>query len=150
MLDLWTETRELASSLDSAELPYALVGAIALAVHGVVRATADIDLLVLPEDLERIQDLARERGFTEQALPMRFADGTTVHRLVKLDGEHALTLDLLPVAPHLDQVWAGRERVETPEGTLSVVSRDGLIQMKTGAGRDQDLVDIRRLKELDA
>jgi len=38
-----------------------------------------------------------------------------------------------------------RERIAWNEGTLSVVSRDGLITLKLTAGRAQDLVDIQSL-----
>lgn len=44
---------ELRKRLDSAQIAYCLIGASALAVHGYVRATADIDLLPLdPRVLE--------------------------------------------------------------------------------------------------
>lgn len=40
---------ELRRRLDAAQIQYCLIGAAALAVHGYVRATADIDLLTLDE-----------------------------------------------------------------------------------------------------
>ena len=46
-------------------------------------------------------------------------------------------------------LFASRERVATERGAVWVVSREGLIQMKAWAGREQDLADIRRLRELD-
>lgn len=149
MLDLWTETRDLLRTLDDHGVAYALVGAIALAIHGVVRATADIDLLVLPGDVEAALALARERGFTVEAAPMRFSDGTDLRRVTRIEGEDALTLDLMPVRAHLEEIWKGRRRIDAAEGPLWVVSRDGLIRMKAASGRDQDLADIRRLEELD-
>ena len=60
-----------------------------------------------------------------------------------------LTLDLLLVNENLEPVWASRERVATERGDVWVVSRHGLIEMKAWAGREQDLADIRRLRELD-
>jgi len=42
-----------------------------------------------------------------------------------------------------------RRRLEADFGAMWVISRDALIRMKTWAGRDRDLADIRRLEELD-
>ena len=57
-----------------------------------------------------------------------------------------LSLDLLLVTPTLQPVWEGREAMEWDFGKISVVSRDGLISLKSlrGSGLDQD--DIRHLR----
>ena len=148
-LSLFEETMALVTELDRAAVPYALAGAIALAIHGVPRATTDIDLLVPPQDVEAALRAARASGFTVEALPMRFSDGMQVRRLPKIEGVETLTLDFLLVDANLEPVWRSRQRIPTERGPLWVVSRDGLIQMKAWAGRDQDLADIRRLRELD-
>jgi hypothetical protein len=148
-LDLYEELNALLAALGEAEAPYAVAGAVALAIHGAPRATTDIDLLVPAGDLERVQGVARSRGFTVEAMPMRFADGMEMRRSSKIAGEDTLTLDLLLVDSNLEEVWRTRERVATDQGQVWVVSRQGLIRMKTWANREQDLADIRRLQELD-
>ena len=69
-----------------------------------------------------------------------------VHRISKVlpDGE-VVTLDLLVLSESFDEVWQTREDHEVDGRLIHVVSRDGLVWMKRLAGRDQDLVDIRRL-----
>lgn len=148
-IDLFDETMGLLAELERHGVPYAVVGALALAIHGVPRATTDIDLLVRRDDVEAILEVARARGFRVQALPMRFSDGLEVRRSSKVDATVMLTLDLLLVNENLEPVWASRERVATERGDVWVVSRQGLIEMKAWAGREQDLADIRRLRELD-
>ena len=148
-IDLFDETMGLLAELERREVPYAVVGALALAIHGVPRATTDIDLLVRCDDVEAILEVARARGFRVQALPMRFSDGLEVRRSSKVDATVMLTLDLQLVNENLEPVWASRERVATERGDVWVVSRQGLIEMKAWAGREQDLADIRRLRELD-
>lgn len=149
-LELFDESRSLLRALDEDGVAYALAGAVALAVHGAVRATTDIDLLVQPAALEAALRTARRCGFTVAALPMRFADGMEVRRLTKLDEDgDALTVDFLLVDENLRSVWESRIEVATEFGSVWVVSREGLIQMKIWAGRDQDLADVRRLQELD-
>ena len=51
------------------------------------------------------------------------------------------------VRRELEPVWASRERRALVEGTISVVSRAALVSMKLAAGREQDLVDVKKLSE---
>ena len=147
-LDLYEQTLDVLSAFAAAGVPYALAGGVALAVHGVPRATIDIDVLIPPEQAERALELAAGLGFSVVALPMRFADGTEVRRATRIAGEDALTLDLLLAGPHLASAWNGRQTVDTERGPVVVVSREGLIAMKAASGRPQDLADIERLREL--
>lgn len=57
-----------------------------------------------------------------------------------------ISLDLLLVTPHVENVWQTRESIEFMGEQLFVVSRAGLIEMKRQAGRPQDLADIDRLE----
>ncbi|MDO9211931.1 MAG: hypothetical protein Q7V48_14465, partial [Deltaproteobacteria bacterium] len=72
-----------------------------------------------------------------------------VHRVSKVDpeGEDLLSMDFLFVTPEIEQIWENRQKVEWEEGKLWVVSREGLIRLKSLRGSGQDLVDIQRLKE---
>ena len=64
-LNLFEETTALLAELERHEIPYAVAGALALAIHGVPRATTDIDLLIVNENLEPVWAL-RERVPTER------------------------------------------------------------------------------------
>lgn len=57
-------------------------------------------------------------------------------------------LDILLVNESLESVWNSRTRVAYEDGSVSVVSRRGLITLKLSAGRPQDLVDIQQLEAL--
>ena len=151
-LSLFDELRVLVLALEEREIGYALVGALALAMHGAPRATTDIDVLVRPEDVDRVVEQAKAQGFRFEALPIRFSDGMEVRRVTKIEAEdpyETLTIDLLLVNENLESVWESRRRLEADFGAMWVISRDALIRMKTWAGRDRDLADIRRLEELD-
>lgn len=146
MADLYDELVALLSALDAANVEYALCGALALAVHGAPRATRDIDLIARKEDHDRIRELARGLGYVFEALPMQFSgSGIEVQRYSKLVDGRPLMLDLLWLDAKLETVWNDRVRLAWREGTLSVVSREGLITLKLTAGRPQDLVDIQSL-----
>ena len=115
-LNLFEETMGLLVDLERHGVPYAIAGALALAIHGVPRATTDIDLLVRREDVDETLRVATARGFGVQALPRRFSDGLEVRRTTKLDAAEMLTLDLLLVNQNLESVWSSRERVQTEGG----------------------------------
>ncbi|MSP60519.1 MAG: hypothetical protein EXR72_09300 [Myxococcales bacterium] len=148
MLNLYDELDALVGALDRAKVPFALCGAIALAMHGHPRATKDIDMVVRREDLEMAKRVAGACGFVLEALPIKFASGIEVERISKITGSDLLMLDLLVVNELLWPVWESRRSLPWRDGReLSVVSREGLISMKLTAGRPQDLADLARLQE---
>ncbi len=147
-MDFFVELKSLTDALNANSVPYALCGGVALAIHGVPRATQDIDLLVLPADLDRFREVARQCGFTLESFPMDFASGITIQRLTKLIQGQPLMLDILLVGPSLQGAWEGRQAAEIEAGQVVVVSREDLISLKLAAGRPQDLVDVQRLREV--
>lgn len=146
-VDFFEELKAVLAALKERGIDYALCGGVALAIHGAPRATQDIDLLVRPEDLGPLSEVARACGFTLEALPMDFANGITVKRFTKLIDRQPFMLDALLVSPPIEKVWAGRIKVAFDGGTISVVSREGLIALKLAAARPQDIADIKRLDE---
>lgn len=149
-MDLYAELTALIRALEEAQLPYALCGALAVAIHGAPRATKDIDLLVPTEALEQVIEVAKRCGFVFLAQPMTFAaSGVSITRVSKLVEGHPLTLDLLHADGVLAGPWSSRQRARFREGELSVVSREGLTTLKLAAGRPQDLWDLERLREAD-
>ena len=146
-LDLRTVLDALTTSLDEAGIPYAVCGALALAIHGHPRATKDIDLLTAPDQIVALKAVARVHGFTLEALPMTFSSSAIpIHRVSRLVGAQILTLEILDGSGVLAPVWNTRERLDTSRGSVWVVSRQGLITMKLAAGRPQDLADLARLE----
>lgn len=147
-VDFFQELKDLLTTFEEGSLDYALCGGVALAIHGAPRATQDIDILVLPEDIDRLRQAARSRGFTLESLPMDFASGITIQRFTKLVDGQPFMLDALLVSGPIRAVWAGRLQAPFEGGVVRVVSRDGLISLKLAAGRPQDIADVKRLEEL--
>jgi hypothetical protein len=153
--DLIAELEAIVDAFEREKVEYAVCGGLALGLHGFVRATKDIDILLPASQVPAAARLAKELGFDLPARRMTFglATGTPreVQRLSKLEpatGE-LLTLDLLVVAPDLERVWETRIPTASRTRRMTIVSRDGLVTMKRIAGRPQDLVDIARLEGLD-
>jgi len=147
-MDLLTELESLLRALEAGRVRYALAGGLALAVHGVVRATVDVDLLVPEEEIERASGIAAALGYRAPT-ELVFTRGLRIRRLVKFEGEDSVVLDLLRVDPSSVATFESRVRSRLGDLEISVVSKAGLRAMKLAAGRDQDLADVRRLEELD-
>lgn len=145
---------ELARGLRAAQIPYAIAGAHAAAIHGHVRATTDIDVLLRVEHqtaAERVlaglayQLESRSESFAHFARrPLADLPGA-VERVALLIGTCELGQRALARAAQSTVAWAGLE--------LPVVPVDILILMKLMASasdprRDQDLADARALVRL--
>ena len=150
MLDLYDEFRKLIAALDEHQIDYALCGGIAMAIYDRPRATVDIDLLILAQSLDDAMAIARALDYTILGLEMTFSDGAIeIRRISKIDRKtgHVLSLDLLLVTPEIQDVWNSRVQADWEGGTLSVVSREGLIRLKNMRGSAQDKADISALME---
>ena len=126
-----------------------MCGGIAVTIHGVVRTTKDIDLLVRRTDLERVLEAIRPLGYKFVALPMTFEQGTPrerhLQRVTKIEGTDHLIIDLMLDEGALARFLAESMRVELPSGPLRVVTREALVRMKRLANRSQDRADLEKL-----
>jgi hypothetical protein len=150
-MDLLEELTSLLRQLDEERIGYALCGGLAMAVYGFPRATLDIDLMVEPESLESVKALAKDLGYSVDVGLLESKGGAIrIYRLTKVAtvAADALVLDLLLVTPQLREVWDARRRLEWEEGTLSVVSPQGLITLKSMRHSGQDQDDIEHLKSV--
>ena len=152
MIDVYAELKRILNALDENKIEYAVCGGWAMAIHGVPRATVDIDLLIPADSLEKVFDIARSNDYWLEGLPMTFNNGQTeIRRISKIDDEtgFVLTLDLLLVTPEIIDIWENKLIKPLENGSVSVVSREGLIKMKTMSGRMQDKADIEKLAEIE-
>ena len=152
MAGLIDEFAGIVTKLNERGIEYAVCGGWAMAIHGFLRATLDIDFLIVTEDVQRIFDVAREQGFDIEGLPLNFDGGKTqIRRISKIDqrSKELITLDLLLVTEAYKDVWETRKRVIWNEGEYRVVSRKGMEKMKEMAGRPKDLIDLDYLRGLD-
>jgi hypothetical protein len=152
-MNLADELLNLIRAFNAANLEYAVCGGLALTIHGFVRATEDIDFLIPEMHLKQILEAAKTVGFWIPSGRMPFRAKTPmamdIYRVSKASDSELVSLDLIVVSPGLKEVWDSRETFEFADVRCTVVSREGLIKMKSIAGRPQDLVDIERLKNGD-
>lgn len=117
-----------------------LVGGLAVAVHGYVRATDDVDILTRLGIAEVRRRLGAE-GIATETLRGDILDGGFTCMRGMLDGvRFDVLFELVPIAwDRVAQVSIGGRR------TLSVVDLDGLLRLKFRAGGPQDLMDAAHL-----
>jgi hypothetical protein len=150
-MSLYSEFQQIIDAMDSNGIPYALCGGLAMAVYNLPRATMDIDLLILVEDMDRAKAVAEQLGYKSvpEMIPIP-AINAAICRLTKLEEDQMpLVLDLLIAEGKLKPIWDERRRLEWAGGQLSVISRNGLIQMKQmrDSRKDQDDIDFLQSHE---
>lgn len=150
----WEDVKRLARYFDEAGVEYAIIGAYALAAHGISRFTEDIDVLVNPSAansrrwivaLSRLPDgAAREL----EADPDVFA--AQKRYAVRVNDE--ITVDVLPsAAGHTwDDLKAHVTQVRIDDVVVKVLDLQGLLKTKEGLRpKDQsDAEAIRRALEV--
>jgi voltage-gated potassium channel Kch len=142
------QLQDVFSSLQKHKVKYLVIGGIAAVLHGVPRATFDLDILI-EATLENAQKLLNA---LEDA-KLGIAALITAEELLK----HEITIfrdrvriDVQTSTPGLEfsKAWKRRETMSYQTHQFFVVSRDDLIASKKAAGRERDLEDVRLL-ELD-
>ena len=138
--------REIISAFNGAHVEYMIVGAYAVAAHGLPRATGDIDLWVrsTPDNAERVW-----RALAEFGAPLdrcSVSDFTTSDMIVQF-GVVPNRIDILTSIAAVEFVEAWQHRIQvTMDGVvLNVMGRDHLLRNKRAVGRPQDIADAERL-----
>ena len=120
--------------LAQADIPYALVGGVAVIHHGYVRATRDLDLLLERDGLDALTRHLAEHGF-ERSAPSRLRH---VESGVDVDLLFAGDPRPRPGAPP----YPGPHDLARSPRESDVVDLPGLLDLKLVAGRHQDLADV--------
>lgn len=139
--------RDMLSALSDEAAEFLLVGAYALAVHGVPRGTGDLDIWTRPspENAARVwRALAR---FGAPLAELEHADLTRPGVVIQI-GIAPRRIDVLTSidAVDFDAAWSERTEVGVAGLVVPVISRRHLIQNKKAVGRPQDLADVARLE----
>ena len=149
MIDLLKEFDCVIRAFHEKHIRYAIIGGLAVAIYGGIRATRDMDFLIHPEDLAQAGEALRKVGY-QASEPWTFQKtGLTLHRWWKARGEDEdLSLvDLLE--SHSTEYLSMIERAvaeEWREGIiLPVACRADLIKLKEERGSHTDLADIEFL-----
>jgi hypothetical protein len=142
--------RDMLSALSAEGAEYLIVGAYALAVHGVPRATGDIDLWVRPTPDNAYRVLAALRRFGAPLSELGESDFAVPGTVFQI-GVAPRRIDILTSIDGVEfaEAWAARRSVDVEGLSVPVLSREHLIRNKKATGRLQDSADVARLESQD-
>lgn len=149
---------KVVSQLEKYHVPYALVGGYAVALHGAVRGTVDVDFVIswslknlklvehslgeiglkpiLPMDAEKIFNFRDQYIKQKSLIGWSFVNPKNAMEMVDV----IITWDLK------DNMI---KKINTKNKELNILAKKYLIEMKRSSGREQDLIDIQALERLD-
>jgi hypothetical protein len=152
---------DLFRTLQEERVDYVVVGGLAINLHGVERATMDVDLALAMDEanLRRFVSAANKLAL-QPSLPVPLeALCDAKQRDAWIRDKHMIAFSLQASTPNLPTVdivvrpsvpfeRMHRNRIEKDVGgvRLSLASIDDLIALKSGTGRKQDASDVDALK----
>ena len=138
---------DMLSVLCDEGVEFLLVGAYALATHGLPRATGDMDIWIRcsAENAARVWRALQRFGAPLTGLS---EDDLNTPDLVFQIGVAPRRIDILTSidAVQFDEAWPARRVVEIEGLSVAAIGRLHLIQNKRAVGRPQDLADVAWLE----
>jgi predicted nucleotidyltransferase len=135
------------ASLQAHNVRYLVIGGIAAVLHGVPRATFDLDLLVeaTPENVQRLLNAFLDAGLGTAALTT--AENVLAHEITVFNDR--VRIDVQTATPGIvfQEAWQRRETMHYQGQEFYVMSLEDLLASKRAAGRDKDLEDVRLLEQ---
>lgn len=138
---------EILRTFNEHNVDYLVVGAHALAAHGHVRATKDLDIWIRPESANVTKVLQALAEFGAPLLDLTQSDLTSPGTVFQI-GIPPLRIDILTAIDgvNFQEAWVDRFETTFGEQATSVLSLKYLIINKKASGRLQDLADVERLE----
>jgi phage pi2 protein 07 len=148
---------EVIAALNKERVPYAVAGGYAVALHGAIRGTVDIDFVISlkPKHLEGAESALKSIGLSSR-IPVTHVEISQFRKeYIKKKNliawgfidlkDPTRMVDLLLT----DDISKHKMITKQVQGvTIKILSIPSLIKMKKVAGRPQDLEDIKALEKL--
>jgi hypothetical protein len=139
--------RDLLAEFNARQVEFLLVGAHALAAHGHVRATQDLDVWVRPTSENAKRVIEGLQAFGAPLHDLTEKDLATPGLIFQI-GVEPIRIDVLTVIDgvQFEEAWAERMISRYGDQPIGVLSREHLIKNKITVARTQDLADVEALK----
>ena len=139
--------RDLLAEFNAHSVEYLIVGAHALAAHGHIRATKDLDVWIRADsaNAERVIRALKAFGTPLQDLT---GDDLVQPGLIFQIGVPPVRIDLVTSIDGVtfSEAWPARVQTAFADQPVAVLSREHLIRNKRASGRTQDLADAEWLE----
>ena len=132
-------------SFQKHDVKYLVIGGIAAVLHGVPRATFDLDILIetTPGNAQRLLDALLDAGFGTASLTT--ADDVLANEITVFKDKVRIDVQTSTPGITFQDAWVRKDTMEYHGQVFFVVSRDDLLSSKRASGRDIDLEDARLL-----
>ncbi|MCF6285113.1 MAG: hypothetical protein L3K26_07980 [Candidatus Hydrogenedentes bacterium] len=139
---------DLLAEFNAQHVDYLVVGAHALAAHGHVRATKDLDVWVRPDAANAPRVIIALRKFGAPLHDLSEADLSEPGIIFQI-GVEPVRIDVLTSVDGVNftEAWDERTTSKFAGIPVAVLSKRLLIQNKRASGRTQDLADVEWLEE---
>lgn len=141
--------RDVLAEFLSAGVRFLVIGAHAVAAHGVPRATGDLDLWIEPrmKNAARAWTALARFGAPLESLGITAQDLATAGTIVQI-GLPPRRIDVMTDATGLvfEEAWAARVTCEVDRLTIPFIDRAALLRNKRATGRAKDLADVEALE----
>jgi hypothetical protein len=140
--------RDLLKILNESNVRYLIVGGYAVMFHTEPRFTKDIDIWVepTPSNAKQVWKALTEFGAPlEQVSLTDFQNKDLIYQI----GVAPNRIDIMMDVPGIEFETAWNNRIQSQYGDIPIfiLSLNDLIAAKEEAGRDQDLLDLKRLTQ---
>lgn len=137
--------QDVFKSFQTHELRYVVIGGIATILHGVPRATFDLDIFIekSPENVKKLLDALLDAGLGTAGL-------TSIEDVLQNEitiFKDRIRIDVQTFTPGLDfeDAWTNKKEIVYRGQIFYIVSKNDLMKSKKAAGRPIDLEDVRLL-----
>ena len=133
------------ASFQKHKVKYLVIGGIAAVLHGVPRATFDLDILIeaSQDNAHRLLDALLEANFATATLIT--ADELLAHEITIFRDRVRIDVQTSTPGIKFEDAWQ-KKMVMTYQGQeFYVASKEDVIASKRAAGREKDLEDVRML-----
>lgn len=144
-------TKQVLAALEREGVQYVVFGAVALALHGLPRATEDLDIFIAPErgNVERLKAALRsvfdDPCIDEITADDLLGDYPAVQYVPPTGNFHVDVLTRL--GELFDFAGLASERVDFDGVAVSIVTPETLYRMKKGTVRPKDWGDAQRIAQ---
>jgi hypothetical protein len=123
-----------------------VIGGIAAVLHGVPRATFDLDILIeaSSENSQRLLDALTAANFATATLIT--ADELLAHEITIFRDRVRIDVQTSTPGIKFEEAWQQRVVMTYQGQEFYVASKEDVILSKRAAGRDKDLEDVRMLE----
>jgi hypothetical protein len=140
--------RDLLAAFNARGVEFLVVGAHALAAHGLVRATKDLDVWVRPDSSNAKRVLAALADFGAPLHDLTVEDLSRPGLIFQM-GVEPIRIDVITAIDGVvfEDAWATRVTATFADQQAAVLSHQHLLMNKRAAGREQDLLDVKWIEK---